>query len=130
MSDKGIKYWVGFSINPGIDQVKFSQPENYFSKLEDAWEADAEALKRAGLDGNSVNAISSWRPRINPDKELKHLTAEPTHIDEVCSNTDLPTATVSSTLTIMELKGMAKQMGTMSYVLAREARQEYRVQVD
>ena len=61
---------------------------------------------------------------------LKQLTAEPTHIDEVCRTTGLPASTVSSTLAMMEIKGMVKQMGTMSYVLAREARQEYRVQVD
>jgi DNA processing protein len=61
---------------------------------------------------------------------LKQLRAEPTHIDEVCRNSGLPIAAVSSTLTMMELKGMVKQMGNMSYVLAREARQEYRVKVD
>jgi len=61
---------------------------------------------------------------------LKQLRAEPTHIDEVCRNSGLPISTVSSTLAMMELKGLIKQMGNMSYVLAREARQEYRVKVD
>ncbi len=61
---------------------------------------------------------------------LKQLGAEPTHIDEVCRNSNLPAATVSSTLAMMELKGLVKQVGTMNYVLSREARQEYRVQVD
>ncbi len=61
---------------------------------------------------------------------LKQLSAEPTHIDEVCRNSGLPVATVSSTLAMMELKGMVKQMGAMNYVLAREVRQEYRVKVD
>jgi len=61
---------------------------------------------------------------------LKQLCAEPTHIDEVCRNSGLPISTVSSTLAMMELKGLVKQVGTMNYVLAREARQEYRVRVD
>ena len=61
---------------------------------------------------------------------LKQLSAEPTHIDEVCHSSGLPAATVSSTLAMMELKGLIKQVGTMNYVLAREARQEYRVKVD
>ncbi len=61
---------------------------------------------------------------------LKQLSAEPTHIDEVCRNSSLPVSTVSSTLAIMELKGLVKQVGAMNYVLAREARQEYRVTVD
>ncbi len=61
---------------------------------------------------------------------LKQLSAEPTHIDEVCRSSSLPAATVSSTLAMMELKGLVKQVGTMNYVLAREARQEYRVAID
>jgi len=61
---------------------------------------------------------------------LKQLSAQPTHIDEVCRSSGLPVATVSSTLAMMELKGLVKQMGPMSYVLAREIREEYRVKVD
>jgi len=61
---------------------------------------------------------------------LKQLCAEPTHIDEVCRSSGLPMPTVSSTLAMMELKGLVKQVGAMNYVLAREAREEYRVQVD
>lgn len=61
---------------------------------------------------------------------LKQLSAEPIHIDEVCRSSDLPASTVSSTLAMMELKGLVKQVGAMNYVLVREARQEYRVRVD
>jgi len=61
---------------------------------------------------------------------LKQLSAEPTHIDEVCRSSGLPTSTVSSTLAMMELKGLVKQVGAMNYVLAREAREQYRVKID
>jgi DNA processing protein len=61
---------------------------------------------------------------------LKQLSAQPTHIDEVCRSSGLPAATVSGTLAMMELKGLVKQIGTMNYVLAREARQEYRIAID
>jgi len=60
---------------------------------------------------------------------LKQLSAEPTHIDEVCRHSRLTPALVSSTLTMMELKGMVKQVGGMNYVLAREAREEYTTDV-
>ncbi|MBA7686016.1 hypothetical protein ES703_94448 [subsurface metagenome] len=60
---------------------------------------------------------------------LKLLSAEPTHIDEVCRHSRLTPALVSSTLTMMELKGMIKQVGGMNYVLAREAREEYTTEV-
>jgi DNA processing protein len=50
---------------------------------------------------------------------LKHLRNEPIHIDEVCRRSQLPIATVSSTLAMMELKGMVRQLGGMNYTLAR-----------
>lgn len=61
---------------------------------------------------------------------LKQLSAEPTHIDEVCRSSGLPIATVSSTLAMMELKGMVRQVGTMNYILSREVREVYKVKVD
>jgi DNA processing protein len=61
---------------------------------------------------------------------LKQLTAEPIHIDQVCRNSGLPISTVSSNLAIMELKGLVRQVSTMNYVLAREARQEYKVRLE
>ena len=61
---------------------------------------------------------------------LKQLGAAPTHIDEVCRSSKLPVSTVSSTLTMMELKGLVKQVGAMNYALARETREEYKVKVE
>lgn len=61
---------------------------------------------------------------------IEQLGAEPVHIDEVCRASGLPAATVSGTLAMMELKGMVRQVGAMSYVLVREMRPEYRVRVD
>jgi DNA processing protein len=61
---------------------------------------------------------------------LGQLSAEPTHVDEVCRGSGLPVSAVSGTLAMMELKGLVKTVGNMKYVLAREAREEYRVKVD
>jgi DNA processing protein len=61
---------------------------------------------------------------------LKQLGHEPTHIDEVCRSSGLPASTVSSTLAMMELKGMVKQVGGMNYSLAREIRENYNVRVE
>jgi DNA processing protein len=52
---------------------------------------------------------------------LEHLSAEPRHMDELVRAIDLSTETVSSTLVMMELKGMVRQVGTLQYVLARES---------
>ncbi|MDD5287561.1 MAG: DNA-processing protein DprA [Dehalococcoidales bacterium] len=61
---------------------------------------------------------------------LKKLSAEPSHIDEICAGSGLPVSTVSSTLAMMELKGLVKSTGSMKYVLAREAREVYGVKVE
>jgi len=56
---------------------------------------------------------------------LRYITAEPIHIDELGRATGLPIPQVSSVLTMMELKGMVRQVGGMNYVLAREAPVRY-----
>ncbi len=47
------------------------------------------------------------------------LSHEPRHIDDLIRASELPTETVSATLTTMELKGMVKSVGGMQFVLAR-----------
>ena len=61
---------------------------------------------------------------------LKKLGAEPIHIDEVCHASGLTVSIVSSTLAMMELKGLVKQVGAMNYALCREAREKYIVEID
>jgi len=73
MNNKDIKYWVGLSLIPGIGRVKLTQLENYFASLEDAWKATSAELKQAGLDNNSIRAITSWRPRVSPEAEMEKL---------------------------------------------------------
>ena len=58
---------------------------------------------------------------------LDHLSRQPTHIDELTRQAGLPTSLVSSTLTMMELKGMVQQVGAMNYVVIREADPEYEI---
>jgi len=58
---------------------------------------------------------------------LKQVGPEPTHIDEICRACGLAASVVSSTLAMMELKGMVKHVGSMNYALAREAGREYGV---
>jgi len=73
VSNKDIKYWVGFSLIPGIGRVKFAQLENYFSSLETAWQAAPTDLKQSGLDTSSIHAITSWRPKISLEAEMEKL---------------------------------------------------------
>jgi DNA processing protein len=60
-------------------------------------------------------------------KVLELLSAEPVHIDDIRHEIGLPISQVSSTLALMELKGMVRQVGGMNYVVAREKQATYRV---
>jgi len=68
-----VKYWVGFTLIPGIGRIKLSLLEAYFGDLERAWNAPAAELKTAGLDAKSADVIITLRPRISLDDELEKL---------------------------------------------------------
>jgi DNA processing protein len=52
---------------------------------------------------------------------------EPLHVDEIRARTNLPIEQVTSTLALMELKGMVRQVGGMQYVVLRENKNVYQV---
>ncbi|HIE39417.1 MAG TPA: DNA-processing protein DprA, partial [Anaerolineae bacterium] len=56
---------------------------------------------------------------------LAHLGPEPVHVDELGRAASLPIAQITSTLAMMELKGLVRQVGGMKYVAAREPGVEY-----
>lgn len=53
------------------------------------------------------------------EKILNLLSKTPTHINELIRLSKLDTNVINSTLVIMEMKGMVKNLGNMQYVLAR-----------
>jgi DNA processing protein len=50
---------------------------------------------------------------------FKSISSEPRHIDEICRQCGLDISTVSSVLTMMELKGIVKQIGYMNYISSK-----------
>jgi DNA processing protein len=73
-----------------------------------------------GLKLESAVQHSTARKAI-PESEsevavLRCLSHEPLHIDEIRRAACLPISTVSSALTMLELKGLARQAGGMNYV--------------
>jgi len=52
---------------------------------------------------------------------LSEMGLEPLHADELSTRLDLPIEMISATLTVMELKGIVRQVGGMSYVAVKEA---------
>jgi DNA processing protein len=67
-------------------------------------------------------------PGDQTEAQLLNLISDaPTHVDDICRSSQLPIHQVSSTLAVMELKGMVRQVGGMHYVLARESGVPYRI---
>jgi len=53
------------------------------------------------------------------EKILNHLSLEPIHIDKLIATCGLDAAKVGAILTLMEMKGMVKNLGGMNYVLSK-----------
>lgn len=75
----------------------------------------AEALQVETVAGRAAG------PRPEPANERERLiygqlSSDPVHIDELRKRTGLDTTGINSTLSIMELKGLVKNMGGMNYV--------------
>jgi DNA processing protein len=49
------------------------------------------------------------------------------HVDEIRARLNLPVEKISAALTMMELKGMVRQVGGMNYVAVREEAAEYQL---
>jgi DNA processing protein len=75
-----------------------------------------QAAARAVLPGDPTEA-----------QLLQIISDAPIHVDEICQQSQMPVQQVSSTLALMELKGMVRQVGGMHYVLARESGVPYRI---
>jgi len=73
LSNKEIKYWVGFSLIPGIGRVRLTQLQTYFGNLENAWKASQSELKKTGIDSGSIQGIASARPKISLEEEMEKL---------------------------------------------------------
>lgn len=78
------------------------------------------------LDFNNVRAVL---PTNATEAQLFALLGrEPLHVDEIRLQSGLPVEVVSSSLTMMELKGMVRQVGSMRYIAVFEAGEDYLVE--
>jgi DNA processing protein len=65
-------------------------------------------------------------PATHEEAQLMQLlSAHPSHVDELSRRAGMAVAQVTSTLTMMELKGMVRQVEGMNYVRVREPGAEY-----
>ena len=73
---------------------------------------------------SATDEPAPWEPPQpeSPDSDeaelLRHIAGEPTHIDDLVRVSAMPITQVSGLLTMLELKGLVRQVGTMHYQLA------------
>jgi len=134
VTEAGIKSGALITARFALDQGRetFAVPGSVFSRTS----AGTNALIQRGeaklvtcvvdiLEELNLTMVSQQKEvrTIVPDTPMEetllgYLGAEPVHLDEIVRGSGLSTATVSSTLSMMELKGMVRRVDSMSYVLA------------
>jgi len=80
-----------------------------------------DVLEELNLKNLAQNIVSRQLAADTPEEEiiLKNLSHDPLPIDKIIHLTKLDTAQANATLSLMEMKGMVKNVGGMQYVLAR-----------
>jgi DNA processing protein len=78
----------------------------------------SDILEELNIDGIAKENVLTEIIPDNKEEEiiLKTLSTEPVHIDKISRVTKLRTMTVSSVLTIMEMKGWIKNIGGNNYI--------------
>ena len=89
----------------------------------------SNAPAKSGSNGSAETTPSRYHDSIEyqstppetPDSDeaelLQHIAREPVHIDDLVTLSGRPIAEISGRLTMLELKGLVRQVGTMHYQL-------------
>ena len=124
------------TVSHALDQGRdvFALPHNIFSpsgrggnqliqegaKLVSTVDDILEELEVAHVKEQTRIQAEQLQPANETEEAiLRELSADPIHVDSIVRQTNLPTATVTSTLTMLELKGLAETAGPMQYCRAR-----------
>ena len=70
------KYYNAFNLIPQVGPMRFKKICGYFNSMEEAWRADANEFKKAGLEDKVVKIISEERGKIDVDGEAEKLERE------------------------------------------------------
>jgi DNA processing protein len=126
-----------FAVNQGREV--FAAPGNYYAPKSKGTHRLIRDGARPLLDFNDILEILHLEHVQDFHVAQKNLPADPIqnvifeiltreamYIDDILAQTGLPIDTVSSTLTIMELKGLVRQTSPMTYFAIKEESGEYK----
>lgn len=68
-----VKFWAALNQVSRLGTARFQKLESYFGDLAAAWQAAPAALRAAGLDERTAQAVAAARSRIDPDAEMARL---------------------------------------------------------
>lgn len=74
------RYWVAFSVFPGIGPVRFAHLRGYFGSAKAAWEADPETLKKIHLGDKLTDQFLKFRHTFRVDDYLAALNKLHIHV--------------------------------------------------
>lgn len=69
----GRRYWLGFNHVAGVGPLRLARLREVFGSLQAAWEANADALRRAGLDSRTVDNLLETRRSLDLDAVQRRL---------------------------------------------------------
>ncbi len=81
-----------------------------------------DILEELNLGSRETQILTQEIIGDNPEEDaiIKILKREPTHVDLIIKSSGLPAPIVAATLTIMEMKGKARNLGANQYVISRQ----------
>lgn len=81
-------------------------------------EGVSDILEELGIDHLSSTVSKTEPPKLDATEEkiIRAISCEAIHIDAIRKMTGLETGMISSTLTLLEMKGMVKNIGGQNYI--------------
>jgi len=108
-----------FAIPGNISQNNSAGPNNLIKLGAKLVSSSQDILDELNLTSTTTVPQNKKVVPSSPEeaKLLKHLSTDPIHIDKLVNKSKLETSVASSTLTLMEMRGKVKNLGSMNYII-------------